>query len=410
MRPTLLILAGVAVGLGAEWVAFDWSDPRDWVPDLAVGWTFIAGGLVASARRPDSRVGALLAVTGFAWFAGSFASQLTYLHRGVLVHAVLAYPGGRLSSRLERAIVAAGYGVSLLPAVAASDVATAALGTALIVGTARGYRAARGPARRARAPAMRAAALAGGVLVASVGARLAFAAGDANVAVLLAYQAALCAIVVVLVRGLQQRPEEAVADLVVELGGQRSGTLRDGLARVLGEPELEIGYWSPSADGYVDDAGRAACAVGPGEGRAVTVIEHVAALVHDPAVLGDKALVDGIESAARLAAVNARLQAEVQSQLAELRASRAAAPRGRRRGAPPARAASCARVPSSACSSCRRCSPGCAMRGRRRPSRSRRPSASSTRHTRRAPRAGARPASARAERGRAGRSGRRACR
>ena len=76
----------------------------------------------------------------------------------------------------------------------------------------------------------------------------------------------------------------------------------------------------------MDAAGQPVVLPAPGSGRSVTVIERgaepVAVLVHDPAVLGDPALVDGIAAAARLAAVNARLQAEVLAQLAELRASR----------------------------------------------------------------------------------------
>jgi signal transduction histidine kinase len=48
----------------------------------------------------------------------------------------------------------------------------------------------------------------------------------------------------------------------------------------------------------------------------------IAALVHDPAVLDDAGLREAVSSAARLAAANARLQAEVRNQVAELRASR----------------------------------------------------------------------------------------
>ena len=43
----LVLLAGVAVGLAAEWVGFGWDDPRHWIPDLAVGWSLIGCGLVS---------------------------------------------------------------------------------------------------------------------------------------------------------------------------------------------------------------------------------------------------------------------------------------------------------------------------------------------------------------------------
>jgi signal transduction histidine kinase len=338
-RGWLVSGAGLLFGLGAEWVEFGWGDPVHWVPDLLVGWMFIGGGLVASARRPDSGIGGLLSATGFAWFVGNYsalgwapaawiAAQATYLHRGVLVHTVLAYPSGRVSPRLVGAVVAVGYAVALMPSVARSGVATAVLGVALGVTAGREYLEARGPERRARVPAVRAAALLGGALVAVAVAHLAFPAGELNELVLLAYQVALCAIAVMLTGGLRPRAaaDAVVADLVVELGAEPTGSLRDGLARALGEPALEVGYWSPRIGGYVDASGAPLELPGPGASRSVTVIERgtepVAALVHDPAVLGDSALVDGIAAAARVAAVNARLQAEVRAQLAELQESR----------------------------------------------------------------------------------------
>jgi len=198
----------------------------------------------------------------------------------------------------------------------------------VVVSAGHGYLVTRGRARRARLPAARAAALAGGVLAAGAAVRLAFPAGGANQAVLLAYEVALCAAAIVLAAGLLRRPEKdaAVADLVLELGEQRSGALREGLARALGEPTLQVGLWSPETGGYMDAAGRPFVVPEPGADRAVTEIERggerVAALVHDPAVLDDPALVEGVSAAARLAAVNVRLQAEVRAQLAELHSSR----------------------------------------------------------------------------------------
>jgi hypothetical protein len=66
MRRTDLILlaAGVALGVVAEWAAFDWAIPftgsgshREVMPHRI--------RLVASARRPASRCGALMSATGF---------------------------------------------------------------------------------------------------------------------------------------------------------------------------------------------------------------------------------------------------------------------------------------------------------------------------------------------------------
>jgi signal transduction histidine kinase len=144
----------------------------------------------------------------------------------------------------------------------------------------------------------------------------------------LAQALGLCALAFALLAGLIARPWERVplADLVVELGEARSGTLRTALARMLGDPTLQVGYWSPDVAGYIDEGGRPLELPPPGADRSVTRIERegrtVAALVHDPAVLDDPELVRAVAAASRLEASHARLQAEVRAQLAELESSR----------------------------------------------------------------------------------------
>jgi signal transduction histidine kinase len=117
-----------------------------------------------------------------------------------------------------------------------------------------------------------------------------------------------------------------VTDLVVELGESRSGTLRGELAAALGDPSLEVGYWRPEMRAFVDPEGHVLTLPSPGSGRAVTIVEGerepVAALVHDPAVLRDAALMEAVTAAARLTASNSRLEAEVRAWISELEASR----------------------------------------------------------------------------------------
>ena len=64
-----------------------------------------------------------------------------------------------------------------------------------------------------------------------------------------------------------------------------------------------------------------------GPNRAVTLVtargEEVAALIHDPALLDEPALVESVRATAGLVLENERLAAEVRAQLAEVRASRA---------------------------------------------------------------------------------------
>ena len=328
-RPARLLWpAAVVLGLAAELVAYDVGAVRHWLPDLAVGWSFVGCGLVAWSRRRESRTGLLLAATGFAWFAGNFAGSLVYLHRGPLVHCVLAYPSGRLRSRVARATVAVGYVAALAPPVGRSETATIALAVLVVGVAARGYATAVGRERRARLHAVRAASALGLVLAGAAASRLGFPGGELTAAALPAYEAALVAVAVGLLVGLLRAAWEraAVTDLVVELGDVLSGTLREALARALGDPTLRVGYWLSGTGAYVDGAGDRVELPEPGAPNAVTSVERdgqpLAVLIHDRAVLDDPGLVDGVAVAARLAAVNAQLRAALRIQVADLAASR----------------------------------------------------------------------------------------
>ena len=319
--------AGAAVGIAAEWVYFGWDDPGEWLPDVVTGWTLIACGLVGWARRPESLSGPLLAATGFAWFAANLlGDQALYLHRGPLIHLVLTYPHGRPGSAQDRVAVAVAYGAALVPAVWSSDVATFGLCTAFVLAAGSGYFRAVGRDRRTRRAALAATAFVGAVIAGSAVARLAVSTVELEDATLLVYEAALCMLAVALLAGLVVQPwmRTKVADLVVDLGQTGSGTLRDTLAEALGDPTLEVGYWL--GERYVDGTGRPLVLPPANSSRKITRVdrddEAIAVLVHDAAVLDDPGLSDALARAARLAAANARLQAEVQIQVDELGESR----------------------------------------------------------------------------------------
>jgi signal transduction histidine kinase len=331
--------AGAALGIFAEQAYFGWGDARHWIPDLVTGWSLIACGLVGWSRRPESRSGPLMAATGFAWFAGNFAtagpgpldwlaSHPLYLYRGPLVHLVLSYPRGRLAGRVERSAVAVGYLAAIVTPAWRNGTATIVLASLLLGVAGRSYLRAAGRERRERLAALQATAFLGAVLAADALVRLAVSTPDAKDATLLANEAALVALAVSLLAGLLRWPWERaeVTDFVVELGEARSGPLRDALARALGDPTLELGYWLPENGAYVDAAGRLLELPAAGSARAVTRVERdgqaIAVLVHDPAVLDDPGLVEAVAAAARLAASNARLQAEVRAQVSELQESR----------------------------------------------------------------------------------------
>ena len=318
--------AAIALGIAAESAAFSWDQPRQWLPDLVVGWAFIACGLLAWERWRAHGAGALLAATGTTWFLGNFSVELLYLHRGPLVHLILAYSGWRPRSRLDLAAIAAGYAAAIAMPIWRSDVATIVLAVALVAVAARGHALATGPDRRERLTALQAAAALGAVLGGGAVARLAVPAGEAADPALLAYQVVLVAIAVGLFARLRGPAASLVADLVVELGETRSGTLRDRLARTLGDPTLEVGHWSADARTYLDDAGSALTLPQDGSGRSATRVEReglpFAVLVHDAAVLRDPALVEAVTAATRLSASNVALRAEVSERAGELMASR----------------------------------------------------------------------------------------
>ena len=85
-----------------------------------VVWSFVGTGLYAWRRRPESRIGALMVLLGFAWglaALGASNAPLLYtlgsvvggLWGGVFLHLVMSFPSGRLTSARDRAIVRAGY-------------------------------------------------------------------------------------------------------------------------------------------------------------------------------------------------------------------------------------------------------------------------------------------------------------
>ena len=84
------------------------------------GFGFVGAGLYAWSRRPDRKVGALMTLTGFAWFAAmcvpsdnsvvfSLAILTSNVFAAVLMHLLLAYPDGELHTRGDRITVWLAY-------------------------------------------------------------------------------------------------------------------------------------------------------------------------------------------------------------------------------------------------------------------------------------------------------------
>ena len=120
----------------------------------------------------------------------------------------------------------------------------------------------------------------------------------------------------------------ALGTAIVDLEpGAPPGLLRDALARALGDSTLQVAFQQPDGAGYVDTAGQAVEVAQPDPGRAVVLIAGSreatgAVLVYDEGLELEPQLVRLTAAAASMALDHARLQAEVQAQLEQVRASR----------------------------------------------------------------------------------------
>jgi signal transduction histidine kinase len=365
---TVLVFAGMA-----QYAVYAGISAGSIVSQLLVSGVFAATGLAAWARRPQNRLGPLMVAFAWTFMAIVFTKPVVPLlvplglaafvvSGTLLAYIVLAYPSGELRTTANRVLVAftaIGIGVPRLvrmlateqappgsgvpnpwyllqnPAIAPAmdDVPYIAdlvvVGVLLVVVIVRWARAS-GPLRRILSPVLLPTIVLVSTIIISTATVIVPVPDD--VRELLDVVQLLTRMVLpigFLVGILQTRmARSAVADLVVDLGSDPTpGRLGEALANALGDPTLEVGYWSDSEAGYVDASGRRLALPEPSAERGVTFLERdgtpLAAIVHDPALLDDPGLVAAVTSALRLAVENERLQEEVETQLDEVRASRA---------------------------------------------------------------------------------------
>ena len=319
----VLGIAGVAVGVAAEYLAFGWDRPALWIPDFATGVALIGIGVLTSTRARGA--GLLLTLTGVAWFIGTALPVAAFWHRGVLIQLLVAYPAVRPASRTGWVLVAAGYATALAWPLWRNDAASAVLALGALIVSVAGARTDT-PRRHLREVACRSGMFLSAVVLAGSVARWVAPPGSAALLSLLAYEATLTAVAVYLWNALRPVEANAVTDLVIEVGESPSATLQDALAVVLGDPSLRLGYWQESTAEFVDSSGDILRPPAPGSGRMLTEIERrgqpFAALVHDSAVATESGLIDAVAVADRLTATHTDLLSDIQVRIEDVSASR----------------------------------------------------------------------------------------
>jgi signal transduction histidine kinase len=330
-------------------------------------WLFIpyvAAGLIAWKRRPESRFGRLMVITGFltaisflVWSSNpalfSFGNAIQFLPPALYLHLFLAFPSGELRSRVDRWLVGVAYaaiGLTLLrmsfgegdsrnllawfdePGVVAAlrTLQRMTVSALLVVGAVRLILRRRDEGKPLR-PAI-------AYLEDTFPLVLLMLAWLYLVQVLgweewlpitrwTTFAVIGLTPVVFLIALLQARlSRSSVGELLVELGvNPGPAELQEAVGRALRDPSAAVAYWLPEFDSYADVEGRQ-MELGTEPGRAATPISRdgvpVAILVHDAALLDEPHLLASVAAATGMTIENARLQVDLKARLQELRGSR----------------------------------------------------------------------------------------
>jgi signal transduction histidine kinase len=365
----VLWVAGVAAVVAGFVLLFENPGTPTWteIVNRAAGGSFIVCGLIVWQRRPDSRTGLWMTATGFLYLGPqlleeidtSVAYTIGELFAVVwlvpFAALVLGYPTGRLTTPADRIPVAVFlFGTTVmqlvwllfLPADAYDNVlmiwsdagAADAIDTTqrtinsttgaavAVIALARWWRAAHA-LRRLLLPVL-AGGIAAAVLAGTAYYRL--LAGEWMRPTFEITSVVLFLIPLAFLVGAlrAQMARAGMADLVVALHRAPDAKgLGAVLARTLRDPSLELVYWLPGFETYVDDEGKPVALPAEGSNRVATPVLHdgepVAALVHDAALTYERELLDVVCAAADVALERRRLHAELESRVEELAGSRA---------------------------------------------------------------------------------------
>jgi len=345
----------------------------------------IAVGLYAWHRRPSERFGPLLVAAGFGWFLTTFAesgNEVVYSVGRVagwlvevgLVYLILAFPSGRLTQRIDRALVWATallVGLLYLPSALIADgfpvpspytgceaacpgnvffvlgsepafvdsilrplreLLTVLVFLAVTRRLVQRFRESSRLMKRTLEPILTVAVARCVVLAVAVVVRWAIPESPVVEALSWTIALAVPVLAAAFFAGLVSR-RLYVANALQELGKRvrmnlEPDELPTALAEALGDPSLQVAYWTGDPRGrWVDTEGHSVVPPETDSAQGLTEVrdgaQRVAAIIHDPA-LGDKReFLDAVAAYALIALKNQRLAFEVESSLREVRESRA---------------------------------------------------------------------------------------
>ena len=369
-----LIAGAIATAGSLAWSG--WPPSSDYVPILicyeVIGVSFLVAGIAAWMRWPASRLGLLFSIVGYLYLVPyilvNLANPVAFtignlsegLHGAALAHLGLAWPTGELRSGFERGVIIAEYvtgvgfglagmmfwnpafigcnatcpanvlliGAGSRPAWNAVNTISGSVGHLLtgivVVLIVRHWRSARGWSRRAMVPLVWIGVAVGAEQILTGNLNMLPLSGLVSFGlaplVLLAGPA-LFVISTVRARTAGGALGAAIVDLEP---GAAPGRLRDALARALGDSTLQLAFRQPDGMGYLDTAGQIIEVAQPDPGRAVMPVagSDEAVLVYDEGLKLEPQLIRLTAAAASMALEHTRLQAEVQAQLEQVRASR----------------------------------------------------------------------------------------
>jgi len=329
----------------------------------ALAWGFVGVGSYAWQRRPESRIGALMVLTGLAMIttAFQFADNAVLYTIGLacdaiilapFAHLLLAFPSGRLEGRASRIGVGMVWAAGVLQAVVimftddqqcascpedkllltrqqvVADIFGNLQALCLLAGVAvcitvliRRWRRAGSVQRQGLEPVL----VLGVVILVFAILQAVLRDTPVGAAVQIIWFAAFALLPWAFLAGLARVRFFRVATVgrLIERISLDPGALQDALRTALHDESLVVAYWLPELGEYVELDGE----VPETEGRVVTEITNhgrrVGALVHDASVCEMPDLLNEATAAAALAIENARLQVELRARLEALRASRA---------------------------------------------------------------------------------------